>query len=214
MAVCAYLKSVSGEMFAEFTEVESGRKNDRAQLKEALRICRVYSAVLVIAKMDRLARNVALTSGLMESGVEFVAADFPEANRLTIHILAAIAEYEAKLISERIKAMIVVSRSRGVKWGGHIKTTTAHLDAARTRANMNRHRRATARALDLLPLVQGLREGGKNLEAIANELTRLGVKTPQGRGAWYPCAVRRIFIWASQEGPAPQTWRGRTRRFE
>jgi len=90
MIVCAYLKSVSGELFAEFTEVESGRKNDRAQLQEALRICRVYSAVLIIAKMDRLARNVALTSGLMESGVEFVAADFPEANRLTIHILAAI----------------------------------------------------------------------------------------------------------------------------
>src|ERR1700677_4783174 len=123
MAVSAYLKSVAGELFAEFTEVEGGRKNDRAQLKEALRICRVYSAVLVIAKMDRLARNVALTSGLIESGVEYIAADFPQANRLTIHILAAIAEYEAKLISERIKAMIVVSKIAGGAERGGAKYT-------------------------------------------------------------------------------------------
>ena len=94
LAVVAYMKTVSGELFAEFTEVESGTKSNRPQLKEALRICRVYSGVLVIAKLDRLARNVLLTSSLLESGVEFVAADFPQANRLTIHILAAIAEYE------------------------------------------------------------------------------------------------------------------------
>jgi len=214
LAVAEYMRSVSGELYAEFTEVERGTKSNRPQLHEALRVCRVYSAVLVIAKLDRLARNVALTSSLMESGVEFVAADFPQANRLTIHILAAIAEYEVKLISERIKAMIVVSQSRGVKWGGNIKTTTSHLAAARTKANMNRHRRATARALDLLPLAQELRDRGMNLSKIAAEFTRLEIRTPRGATHWYPCAIRRIFLWASRAGPAPQTWKGRTRRFQ
>jgi DNA invertase Pin-like site-specific DNA recombinase len=214
LVVLAYLASISGELLAEFTEVESGRKNERLQLKEALRTCRIYSAILVIAKLDRLARNVALTASLMESGIEFVAADFPQANRLTIHILAAVAEYEAKLISDRIKAMIVASQARGVKWGGDKHCANLHLNAARTKANMNRHKRATARALDLLPLVQQMRDSGKNLTAIAKELTRLGVKTPQDRGFWYPYAVRRIFIWASQVGPPPQKWKGNKRRFE
>ena len=90
-AVNRFLQSTSGELFAEFTEVESGKKAARPQFNEALRLCRIFSAVLVIAKLDRLARNVALIAQLMESGVEFVAADFPQANQLTIHILAAIA---------------------------------------------------------------------------------------------------------------------------
>ena len=134
-AVVNFLAANHGELFAEFTEVESGTKADRPQFIEALRVCRVYSAILVIAKLDRLARNVALTSALMEGGVEFVAADFPQANRLTIHILSAIAEYEAKLISERIKAAIVVSKARGVVWGGNKHAPTRHLDAARIKAN-------------------------------------------------------------------------------
>ena len=146
-AVSRFLLPTSGELFAEFTEVESGKKAARPQFNEALRLCRIFSAVLVIAKLDRLARNVALISQLMESGVEFVAADFPQANRLTIHILAAIAEYEAKLISERVKAAIVASKARGVVWGGNRNSPTAHLDEARRVGNEGRRRRATARAL-------------------------------------------------------------------
>ena len=115
-AVGRFLQSDSGDLFAEFTEVESGTKAARPQFNEALRLCRIYSAVLVIAKLDRLARNVALIAQLMESGVEFVAADFPQANRLTIHILAAIAEYEAKLISERVKRRS--SPQRRAAWSG------------------------------------------------------------------------------------------------
>ncbi|MGU3480295.1 recombinase family protein, partial [Methylobacterium sp. D48H] len=79
-------------------EVESGKRNDRPKLAEALRLCRLHKATLIIAKLDRLARNVAFISTLMEAGVEFVAADFPQANRLTIHILAAVAGHEAKAI--------------------------------------------------------------------------------------------------------------------
>ena len=118
-SVQSFIKSASGTLFAEFTEVESGTKAHQPQFIVALRICRVYSATIVIARLDRLARNVALISRLMESDVEFVAADFPQANRLTIHILAAIAEYEARLISERAKAAIAASKARGVVWGGN-----------------------------------------------------------------------------------------------
>ena len=183
-AVVNFLATNRGELFAEFTEVESGTKSDRPQFMEALRICRVYSAILVIAKLDRLARNVALTSALMEGEVEFVAADFPQANRLTIHILAAIAEYEAKLISERIKAAIVVSKARGVVWGGNKHAPTGHLDAARIKGNERRARRLKARAIDLAPLIIGLRERGLSLAKTAGELTRLRVRTTSGKTIW------------------------------
>jgi DNA invertase Pin-like site-specific DNA recombinase len=161
-------------LFAEFTEVESGKKAARPQFNEALRLCRIFSAVLVIAKLDRLTRNVALISQLMESGVEFVAADFPQANLLTIHILAAIAEYEAKLISERVKAAIVAS----------------NLDEARRAGNEGRRRRATARALDLEPLIMEMREGGKSLKGIAAELNSLRIRQRRGGINWTPSAVR------------------------
>jgi DNA invertase Pin-like site-specific DNA recombinase len=98
--------------------VESGKRSDRPQLAEALKACRALGATLIIAKLDRLTRNVHFVSGLMESGVEFTAVDFPQANRLTVHILAAVAEHEAKMISERSKAALAAAKRRGVKLGG------------------------------------------------------------------------------------------------
>jgi DNA invertase Pin-like site-specific DNA recombinase len=100
-----------------FTEIESGRKNDRPKLAAALDACRKHKATLVIAKLDRLARNVYFISGLMESGVEFVAVDMPEANRLTIHILAAVAEHEREMISQRTKVALKAAKARGIKLG-------------------------------------------------------------------------------------------------
>src|SRR3954447_15475515 len=103
-AVAGYLNGGNWQLAAEFTEVESGRRTDRPELAKALAACRRIGATLIIAKLDRLARNVAFVSNLMESGVEFVAVDFPTANRLTIHILAAVAEHEAAMTSTRTKA--------------------------------------------------------------------------------------------------------------
>src|SRR6266576_3348268 len=103
---------------SEFTEVESGRRTDRPKLTEALAACRVHKATLVIAKLDRLARNVAFVSNLMDAGVEFEAVDFPTANRLTIHILAAVAEHEARMISERTRAALGAAKERGRSLGG------------------------------------------------------------------------------------------------
>src|SRR5262249_54726049 len=108
-----YTTRVGGRILQSFTEVESGKKSDRPELRRAVALARRKKAILIVAKLDRLARNVAFVSALMESGADFRAADFPEANRLMIHILSAIAEYEAKLISERTKAGLQSRKLRG-----------------------------------------------------------------------------------------------------
>ena len=114
-AVRDYLNGGDWRLVAEVTEVESGKRSDRPKLAEAVKLCRLHGAALIIAKLDRLARNVAFISNLMESGVEFHAVDFPQANRLTVHILAAVAEHEAKVISERTKAALHQS-GRQARW--------------------------------------------------------------------------------------------------
>src|ERR1700750_2536505 len=118
-AVRTYLNGGRWKLVGEFKEVESGKRNDRPALAEALAMCRIHGATLIIAKLDRLARNVAFISNLMESGVEFTAVDFPQANRLTIHILAAVAEHEAAMISARTKAALGAAKARGVVLGGN-----------------------------------------------------------------------------------------------
>jgi DNA invertase Pin-like site-specific DNA recombinase len=116
-AVCRYVQN-RGNIIGEFIEVESGKKHtNRPQLLAALAECRKRRAVLVIARLDRLARNVAFIANLMNSDVEFVAVDMPQANRLTIHILAAVAEHEREMISQRTKAALAAAKARGKKLG-------------------------------------------------------------------------------------------------
>ena len=103
-AVVAFLSARDTHVIGEYREIESGRKSDRQQLAAAMQMCRITNSTLLIAKLDRLARNVAFISNLMESGIDFTAVDFPEMNKLTIHIMAAVAEHEAVMISERTKA--------------------------------------------------------------------------------------------------------------
>lgn len=113
-AVATYLNGGRWTLVQEVVEVESGKRNGRP----ALALCRVYRATLLVAKLDRLARNVAFISALMESSVEFSAVDFPQANRLTVHVLAAVAEHETTMISERTRAALAVAKARGKKLGG------------------------------------------------------------------------------------------------
>ncbi len=112
-----YLASVGGVVVAQFTEVETGKRNARPELEKAKAACRKHKAKLVIAKLDRLSRNVAFIAALMDGNVEFVAVDNPHAARLTLHILAAVAEHEAEAISQRTIAALQAAKRRGVVLG-------------------------------------------------------------------------------------------------
>jgi DNA invertase Pin-like site-specific DNA recombinase len=191
-AVTDYLNGGRWRIVAEVVEVESGKRSDRPKLAEALKACRVHGAKLIIAKLDRLARNVAFVSNLMESGVDFTAVDFPQANRLTVHILAAVAEHEAKMISERTKGALAAAKARGKKLGG-VRPGHKPLDAeARARGLETRQRRAGDRASDLAPIITELQASGvTSLRGIAAALDARGIPTARGSG-WKPTTVLRL----------------------
>jgi DNA invertase Pin-like site-specific DNA recombinase len=192
------------KLVAEVEEVESGKRSDnRPKLAEALRLCRVHNAKLVIAKLDRLARNVHFVSSLMESGVEFTAVDFPQANRLTIHILAAVAEHEAKAISERTKAALAASKARGKKlggWRGH------KIGDDVWRAGLaSRQAKAAARATDLEPVIGELRAAGvSSARGLAKALQSRGISAPRGGESWSAAQVVRLL---ARIDPQPGAWR-------
>ena len=190
-AVEDYLNGGRWKLIAECVEVESGKKSDRPKLAEALRLCRLHGATLIVAKLDRLARNVAFLSNLMEAGVEFVAVDFPTANRLTVHILAAVAEHEAAMISRRTKDALAAAKARGVKLGGHRGTVPPKIAAERSLKA--RQATAEARAADLEPIITELKAGGvASLNAMARALTEKGVPTARGGSNWTPMQVSRV----------------------
>lgn len=177
------------ELLDAFVEVESGKKKDRPQLAAALATAKKAGAVLVIAKLDRLARNVAVVANLMESGVDFVAVDNPTANRLTIHILAAVAEDEALRISERTKAALAAAKARGVKLG---TTGKAHGKIQGPKLAKANREAADARAASVAGTVAEIRTaGGTTLRAIADGLNGRSIKTAQGK-VWHPTSVSRL----------------------
>ena len=146
---------------------------------------------MLIAKLDRLARNVAFIANLLESGVEVTAADMPEANRFVLHIMAAVAEQEGRAISERTKAALAAAKARGVKLGWSIpERASEQHQAARKGAAVNKAR-ALAHAENVLPVVEQIRAGGASLRQIAAELNARGIKTARG-GKWHATTVRNI----------------------
>jgi DNA invertase Pin-like site-specific DNA recombinase len=168
-AVGEHLNGGNWKLVGEYTEVESGKRSDRPKLAEALKACRLQGAKLIIAKLDRLARNVAFISNLMESKVEFEAVDFPQANRLTIHIMAAIAEHEAKMISDRTRAALAAAKARGKRLGGFRGRAGTAADCAKARRAKSLA--AKSRAADLAPIIEEIRTAGANsLRSIAKEL--------------------------------------------
>jgi DNA invertase Pin-like site-specific DNA recombinase len=174
------------EIVAEFVEVESGKRADRPELARALDACRKHKARLVIAKLDRLSRNLAFIATLMDSGVEFVAVDNPHANKLTLHILAAVAEHEREMISERTKAALAAAKARGKKLGTP--------DPAGAVARMSVALRAqTARfAANVLPIIREVQAAGHtSANAIAGQLNARKVATARG-GRWTHVQVRQI----------------------
>jgi DNA invertase Pin-like site-specific DNA recombinase len=190
-AVTCFLDGGRWRLVAEFVEHESGRRGDRPELARALAACRAHRATLVVAKLDRLSRDAAFLLTLRNSGVRFVAADMPEANELTVGVLALVAEYEARAISERTKAALAAARRRGVKLGMPNLTDRARRQGAEASAAA-RSASADQRAHDLAPVVAQVQaKGVTSLRGLADALNGQGIEAPRG-GTWSPMAVSRL----------------------
>ena len=186
-AVAAFLENGSSwERLAEFTEVESGKRTDRPELAKAIAKCRRLKAVLIIAKLDRLARNVAFIANLLESGVDFKCCDMPDAGRLTIHIMASFAEHEHDMISTRTKEALAAAKARGVKLGAP-DPTKSH---AACQATIQRN--ADSFAANAAPIIADIQKSGiTSLRGIAEALNARGIATARG-GTWAAPTVRNV----------------------
>lgn len=193
-AVNNYLNGGAWVLLKEFTEVETGKGSNalskRPHLREAIEYARKNKAKLLIAKLDRLARNVHFISTLMEQKVKFVACDFPEANELTIHILSAMAQYETKLISVRTKAALKQAKERGKKLGN------PNLKAD----NAIRLNQAVTFAENLRPTLESFKGSGMTQRGMVVELNKLGVKTARG-SEWSLIQLQRVIsrLWLSPQ---------------
>jgi len=181
-AVERFISIENGDLIESFTEIESGKRKNRPQLSAAISLCRRKKATLVIAKLDRLARNVHFVSGLMESGIDFVATDNPHANRLMVHMLAAFAEHEREMISSRTKDALAAAKARGVRLGVTGKDRAEENKAA-----------ADAFAERMAPILDSLRthNGLTGYEEMAQALNELRIPTAHG-GQWYRTTVKRL----------------------
>jgi len=188
-AVMRFLNGGEWELIGEFKEVESGRnvERKRPQLRLALELCKKQKAKLIVAKLDRLYRNLHAMTTLMRSGVEFVAADNPHANKLTIHLLAAIAEHERDLISERTIAALKVAKKNGKKLGNPDPYEAGEL------GRKTLTRQADDYAARVLPVVRELQRAGyRTLRDLAHGLAMKGVETPRGNAEWHPSQVANL----------------------
>ncbi len=195
-AVMTYLNGGNWTLAGEFTEVETGKGSNaldrRPQLRAALAAARKARATLVIGKLDRLARNVHFVSGLMESGVEFVAADMPQANKVMLHMHAVMSEWERDQISARTKAALAAAKARGVVLGASGPTNL--------RRNIEqRQEAASAFAGRLQPVLDSLVAAGLSQRAIATRLNEMGLRTANG-GEWSQTQVARVLKRLAEQG--------------
>ncbi len=192
-AIDDYAATKGGTILARFTEVESGRKNDRPELEKALQLARITGATLVIAKLDRLGRNAAFLLTLRDAGVSFVACDMPEANDLTVGIMALVAQQEREAISRRTKEALAAAKARGVRLGnpnGAAALRRAAKGAAALRGAVRQNADEHAEALQ--PVVEALRtDGHTTLRALADALNARGMMTRRG-GRWHASNVRNL----------------------
>ena len=198
-AVEAHAANIGARIAALYVEVESGKVADRPELRKALAHARRNKAVLCVAKLDRLSRNLAFLAAVMDSGCEFAAADMPAANRFMLHVMAAVAEHEAKAISDRTKGALQAAKARGTllgsarpgHWDGREK---ARLHGARIGAKVSaevRSKAAVEAYSDLLPAMDAYKAKGLSLREIAAKLNADGHTTRRGR-PWNPVQVARV----------------------
>ena len=189
-SVAEYLNGGSWKLVKEFVEVESGKNADRPMLAGAIKACRAYGAKLVIAKLDRLSRDAHFLLGLEKAGIDFVAADMPNANRLTVGIMAMVAEEERRMISKRTKDALAAAKRRGKKLGGDRGVVPTK--KARALATAALQARADSRVADIAPIIKDLQAAGaESLRAIAQGLNDAGIPTARGQGQWSAVQVKR-----------------------
>jgi len=192
-AVARYLNGGRWKLIAEYVEVESGKRNSRPQLQAAIGHAKAAGAKLVIARLDRLARNLHFVSSLQERGVDFVAADMPDANRLTVHIIAAVAEAVGRTISENTKTALAAAKARGVRLGNPNGARALRGKQVGNAEAVTKIKAVAAqRAQDLQGIIAELKRSGvTSVRGIADELNRQGIHSPRG-GTWHPTAVARV----------------------
>ena len=185
-AVMDYLDGGKWKLVAEFTEIESGKNSDRVQLRAAQTVCKKRKAKLVIAKLDRLSRNVAFVANLLEAGTDFVAVDNPHANKPMVQMMAVFAEMERDAISRRTREALAAAKARGVTLGNpRLAEASAGVNAARQEA-------ADAFATSVRPIIKEVQASGiTSLRGVAKALSARGVKTARG-GAWTAVQVGDI----------------------
>ncbi|NVN91994.1 MAG: recombinase family protein [Desulfuromonadales bacterium] len=194
-AIADYLNGGDWELLAEFVEIESGKHDNRQQLQKALHLCLMTGATLVIAKLDRLSRDLHFISSIQKSNIEFVACDMPAANRFTIHILAAVAEHEREMISQRTKAALQAARIRGTKLGNHGNLTNTALKEGRKLGVIARKKKADTFALQIAPIIAVFQEQELTLSQMTAELNRRNILTSSGKiGHWSVTTVRNVVI--------------------
>lgn len=188
-AVEQYLNGGSWHLLDEFVEIESGKRTDRPKLDAAMARCRVTGAKLVIAKLDRLARDAHFLLGLEKAGVEFVAVDMPHANRLTIGIMALVAEEEARAISARTKAAFAAAKARGAKLGN---VSSLSPGVGRSNATKAAAQKARKRAEIIRPILDEIDVAGTlSARRTARALNERGIPAPRG-GEWFPAQTLRL----------------------
>ena len=170
-----------GVILAEYVETESGRKSDRPKLQEALAMCRKTNSILIVAKLDRLSRNVAFTSKLLESDVEIIFCDFPQANRLILHIISSIAEYEANLISQRTRQSLKAKKERGVKLGKSENLMNKHNEAVARSNQTNRIKaKNNANNMRAVALLRSMIKEGLTISQMTKQLNEQGFVSSKG----------------------------------
>jgi DNA invertase Pin-like site-specific DNA recombinase len=199
-AVAKHIADYGGEEIAWFKEIESGKRSDRPQLEKAIRRAKKEKATLLVAKLDRLARNVHFITSLQEKKIKFVAADMPGVNNFTVHIMAAVAEQEAEAISTRTKAALAAAKKRGVVLGGRRPVTLEGGGISKERlvevgatARAKRSAKVSAQRAELRKHIERIRKTGvTSLRAIAATLNDEGeIETPRG-GEWTATQVQRV----------------------
>src|SRR5262245_35551307 len=192
-AVQRFIQARGGVIVArEYVEVESGKRNDRPKLAQALKQCRLTGATLVVAKLDRLSRNAAFLLTLRDSGVDFVAADLPEANTMTVGVMAVVAQHEREAISARTKAALAAARARGTKLGGR-RRGAAEIATYQRQGVIAATLCADRKADELRETIEALQEERLSLNSMAARLNEQGVLTSRGKaGGWTATAVRRV----------------------